>query len=150
MVSLVTLTYSQPTRTLEPGDVLISEGDSGGTLYVLEAGQLVVERRGVAIATISQPDSMVGEMSVLLGTAHTATVRAARRSTVRVVRDALVFLERSPQLALRVATLVAGRLDATSGLLAELSRDDEGTPAEQTLLQRIMASLHWGQAAQKA
>ena len=49
MASLVTLTYSQPTRTLKPGETLIAEGDRGGDLYVLESGRLTVERGGQKI-----------------------------------------------------------------------------------------------------
>ena len=50
MATLLTLTYSQPTKTLAPGEVLIKEGDPGGDLYVLESGALSVERNGVKYA----------------------------------------------------------------------------------------------------
>jgi CRP-like cAMP-binding protein len=63
---------------LAPGEELMRQGDPGGDLYVLEQGELVVERDGVAIAEISRPDSLVGEMSVVLGTPASATVRARR------------------------------------------------------------------------
>ena len=63
MASLLTLTYSQPTLALEPGDVLIKEGDIGGDMYVLESGRLTVERDGVPLATISSAGALVGEMS---------------------------------------------------------------------------------------
>jgi CRP/FNR family cyclic AMP-dependent transcriptional regulator len=139
MASLLTLTFSQPTLTLAPGDVLIKEGDPGGDIYVLETGKLRVERDGVTLATISSAGALVGEMSVLLGTENTATVRAEKPTTVRVVKDALAYLERQPLVALRVAMLLSQRLDATSALLVEAQK---GKPQEPSgMLSRLMATL---------
>ena len=68
-------------------------------------------------------------MSVLLGTENTATVRAEKPTTVRVVKDALAYLERQPLVALRVAMLLSQRLDATS---APSSRRRRASPPEPT------------------
>jgi CRP-like cAMP-binding protein len=121
--------------------VLIEAGEAGGELYVLEKGRLVVERDGVAIATIIEPGALIGEMSVLLGIDHSATVRADAPSTVRVIEDGIPFLERTPLMALHVATLACERLDRTSALLVEMRKDAEGKAEEQGLLGRIFSSL---------
>src|SRR5690606_38389647 len=126
------------TLTLEAGDVLIKEGDRGGDMYVLESGVLSVERDGVVIAHIRNPGALVGEMSVLLGTENTATVRAERSTSLRVVKDALAYLERQPLVALRVAMLLSQRLDATSAALVELSKSKA---AEPSLFKSLMATL---------
>ena len=84
---------------------------------------------------------MVGEMSVLLGTPNSATVRAARDSRVRVIRDAKRYLASDAALSLAMAALVASRLDATSALLVEMSREHMGKPTEQGLLRRIFSVL---------
>lgn len=141
MASLLTLTYQQPTKSLTNGEVLIKEGDPGGDLYVLESGKLIVERAGVTIAEISAQGALVGEMSVLLGTENTATVRAAGPSTVRVVKDALAYLERQPLVALRVAMLLSQRLDKTSALLVEMSREHKGETKEKGMFDRLMKAL---------
>jgi CRP/FNR family cyclic AMP-dependent transcriptional regulator len=100
-----------------------------------------VVRDGVNIASIAQPGTLVGEMSVLLGIRNSATVRAERETKVRVIRDANKLLESEPGLALRVAALVAGRLDATSALLVELAKQNKGK-SEQGLLSRILSTLY--------
>lgn len=108
--------------------------------YVLDSGMLSVERDGVKIATIDQFDALIGEMSLLLGKPHSATVRAQSPARVRVVRDAMVVLERHPLITLRLATLLCQRLDSTSALLAGLSHEPEAK-AEHGLLGRIRATL---------
>jgi CRP-like cAMP-binding protein len=140
MASMFLLTYSAPIRELEIGDVLITQGEMGTDLFVLEAGQLAVERDGVKIATIDQSDSLIGEMGLLLHKPHSATVRAETNSKVRVVADAMRVLERHPDITLRLAGLLSQRLDETSGLVSELSRRVSGT-AEKTLIGKILSSL---------
>jgi hypothetical protein len=61
---------------------------------------------------------------------------------VRVVKDALAYLERQPLVALRVAMLLSQRLDATSALLVEAQK---GKPQEPSgVLNRLMATLAGG------
>jgi CRP/FNR family transcriptional regulator, cyclic AMP receptor protein len=142
MASLLTLTPGLPTRSVQRGEALIEAGEeASGDMYILERGRLSVERDGIVIATISEPGALIGEMSVLLGTAHSATVRAEAASSVRVIDNAIAFLERTPLVALHVATLACARLDATSALLVELRKDAAGKN-EQTLLARIFGSLN--------
>ena len=85
MVSLLELAASHPPRTLEHDEVLIRQGGTGGSLFILEDGELAVERDGVAVTSISSPNALVGEMSVLLGTPNSATVRSVGRSTIRPI-----------------------------------------------------------------
>ena len=141
MASLLALTQTQPVKTLAPGDALITAGASGGELYVLQSGRLIVERDGIDIATIIEPGALIGEMSVLLGIDHSATVRAETPTSVRVIDNALSFLERTPLVALHVATLACARLDATSALLVDLKKETAGKTGEQTLLSRIFSAL---------
>ena len=140
MASMFLLTYSAPIKDLEIGEVLITQGEMGTDLFVLESGQLAVERDGVKIATIDQSDSLIGEMGLLLHKPHSATVRAETNSKVRVVADAMRVLERHPDITLRLASLLCHRLDETSGLVSELSRQVSGS-AEKTLVGRILSSL---------
>ena len=141
MDSLLTLTQSQPTLTLAAGETLIVQGAAGGDLFILDDGQLVVERDGVRIATLTRPGSLVGDMSVVLGRKSSATVKAERGSTVRVIRAARAYLEQNPQLAMMIAEMMATRLDATSALLVELTQQ-HGGKVEQGLLGRILSALH--------
>jgi CRP-like cAMP-binding protein len=141
MQSLLDLAANQPKRTLASGEILISQGREGGDLFVLESGQLVVERDGVKIARIATPNALVGEMSLVLGTLNSATVRADGVTTVRVIQDARKYLEQDQAMTFRLAWLMATRLDATSAYLVELSKQHTGK-AEQNLLGKILSALH--------
>ena len=142
MASLLTLTQTQPSRSLASGEVLIAEGNGGGDLYVLETGRLIVTRGGVEIARIETPGALIGEMSVLLGKDSSATVRADGAAKVRVVADAIAFLERQPLVALGVATLLSERLDATSAIVVELRKESlSGKAAEHSMFERLMKAL---------
>jgi CRP-like cAMP-binding protein len=141
MASILALVTGQPRRELARGETLIEAGEAGGELYVLERGRLVVERDGVTLATITEPGALIGEMSVLLGVDHSATVRAEAATTLRVIADAIPFLERTPLMALHVATLACERLDRTSALLVELRKETEGKAEEQGLLSRIFSVI---------
>jgi len=141
MESLLALAASHPTRTYAHGEILIGQGLEGGDLFILESGQLAVERDGVRIATITTPGAVIGEMSVVLGTVSSATVQAEKPSAVRVIRNARQALRTDPELTFRLAWLMANRLDATSAYLVQLTKDHAGKP-EGGLLGRILSSLN--------
>ncbi|MEP7239528.1 MAG: cyclic nucleotide-binding domain-containing protein [Devosia sp.] len=141
MPSLLSLTADQPLRALQPTEAVVHEGEAGGALYVLETGRLTVEREGVAIATIVEPGALIGEMSVLLGRPYTATVRAEVGSSIRVIDNAMTFLEHNPLVALFIATAVCERLDRTSALLVQMRHEAGGNSREQGLFGRLLASL---------
>lgn len=140
MASLQALASARPARSLAPGEVLISQGAPGGDLFILETGELAVERDGVPVTTISAPNALVGEMSLLLGTPNSATVRAAGHATVRTIENAHSHLMQDPELTFRLASLVAARLDATTALLVNLAKEHPGK-SEQGLLARILSAL---------
>jgi CRP-like cAMP-binding protein len=138
--SLVSLAASQPQRTLAPGEVLISEGSPGGSLYILESGRLKVERDGITLVIISQPNALVGEMAVLLGRPSSATVRADGQAVVRTIAEAGQQLRQDGELSFAVAALLAARLEATSALVVDLSKRNAGD-TEQSVFARIFLAL---------
>lgn len=145
MASLLELASSYPARILEPGEVLIHQGDSGGDLFVLETGELVVERNGVTVTTLATRNALVGEMSVLTGTPATATVRSKGVASVRPIEKARDQLLKDAELTFQLASLVAARLGATTALLVELSKEHQGK-AEQGLLARLLSAIHLSSA----
>lgn len=141
MPSLAALAVSLPLETLAPGTYLTTEGTPSGQLYILESGTLTVQRGGVVLATIDEPGAIVGEMAVLLGIPHSATVIAKTQCKVRVVQDAIDTLSQNAEFALHIATIACARLNATSALLVELKSQAAGKAKEQALMSRILMAL---------
>jgi CRP-like cAMP-binding protein len=73
----------------------------------------------------NQPGAIFGEISVLLGEPHSATVKTVKPSTMYVVDDADKFLQDHPNLAFVVARLLAQRLSAATTYLVDLKRQFE-------------------------
>jgi hypothetical protein len=68
-------------RTLDAGEVLVTQGDPGQEIFLLLDGIMAVEVDGVVVAEIG-PGAIVGERAFLEGGARTATLRATTRSRV--------------------------------------------------------------------
>jgi CRP/FNR family cyclic AMP-dependent transcriptional regulator len=104
------------------GSQAIGEGEMTGRLYVLVDGQLEVIKGGTVVASVAEPGSVVGEMSVLLGQPHTATVRAVSTTRVYEFDDAAKFLASQPSIAVLIAKTLAERLYDATTYLADIKR----------------------------
>jgi CRP/FNR family transcriptional regulator, cyclic AMP receptor protein len=109
-----------PEVQLKAGDVLLAEGTSSGKLYVLIEGEAQVLRGDIEVARVCEPGSVFGEMAVLLGEPHSATVKAHSDVRLHVVEDPQTFLLSSPELMLHVGKLLALRLKLANGYLADV------------------------------
>src|SRR4051812_29333250 len=110
-----------PEIDLAPGEALIREGGEAASLWVLVSGALRVLKGDVAVNTINQPGAVVGEMSLLLGGRHSATVEASEPTRVRVAADGHALLEDDPLFTKLVATGLAERLAYMTTYLADLT-----------------------------
>jgi len=124
-----------------PGAVLIAEGGKLNTMFVLRSGELEVVRENVTVATIRQPGTIFGEMSVLLDSPHTATVRAVTPAEVYVIPNAVEVLQQRPGLLLQIARLLAKRVANTTATLVAVEHDAAAAAAHMVLTQEQVARL---------
>jgi len=115
-----------PAIRFDAGIALFVEGESNGQLYVLIDGEVEVLRGDTRVMVANQPGAIFGEMSVLLGAPHSATVKTVKPSTMYVIEDAGKFLQDHPNLALVIARLLAQRLSAATTYLVDLKHQVEG------------------------
>lgn len=118
---------------IAPGMELIAQGGRTGQLYVLREGELEVLRDGKHIATIKTPGSVIGEMSILLDTPQTATVRAVTEVDFFVIDDAIEVLRTHPDWLLQIARLLAQRVKETTAQLTR-DRDEEAMVLPRTFV----------------
>jgi citrate lyase alpha subunit len=84
VTDMLELAADLPEVHLTPGESVVEEGGTGHGLWVLVHGSLEVRKGDVVVNTITMPGALVGEMSALLGTRHSATVVASQSSQRRM------------------------------------------------------------------
>jgi CRP-like cAMP-binding protein len=130
-----------PAIRFDAGIALLVEGESTGRLYMLIDGEVEVLRGDTRVMVANQPGAIFGEMSVLLGVPHTATVKTVVASTVYVIDDAETFLQAHPEIAFVVARLLAQRLNAATTYLVDLKRQFEGRGDHMEMVGDVLESL---------
>lgn len=135
------------------GETILWQGLEGGRLYVVDEGrvEVVLERDGrqERLAELG-PGDFVGEMALMTGERHTATVVALEPTRCLCLdREGMRgSLERHPELAERITeTLVRRRreLDETERHLEQAREPQAGTDEHRQILGRIRDFFGFGE-----
>jgi CRP-like cAMP-binding protein len=119
----------------------MKEGSTTGHLFVLAAGKLEVIKGEAVVATVREPGAVLGEMSVLLGQPHTASVRACSDSIIYDFEDAASFLQQQPGAVLLIAGMLAQRLNVANTYLADLQRQYAGDSDHLAMVGELLQSM---------
>ncbi len=141
MKSILEHCAEQPLETREAGANLIEEGAQTGCLYVLVEGKAGVLKGETCIATVTQPGSVFGEISLLLGLPHTATVQCLTACRFHVIPDGLAFLQAHPEVTLQVSRLLAQRLQSMTRYLVDLKAQYEDRSDHLGMVDEVLESL---------
>jgi CRP-like cAMP-binding protein len=118
------------------GGVVVEEGSPGGVLHIVREGRVRVEKgTGKAAVSLAElgPRSFFGEMALIDGSAHSARVVAAEKSTLlRIDRmDLDIILHWNTALGQRfwrtVAMVLAQRLRRSNDKIIERMAQAENT-----------------------
>jgi CRP/FNR family transcriptional regulator, cyclic AMP receptor protein len=126
MAQLFEILSTLPRRDFAAGETIIAEDSTTGMLFFLIKGEVEVSKGEVPLASTSEPGSVFGEMSALLGTSHRVSVRAVEPSSFYVVEDGRGFLQNHPVISMHVSELLARRLDALNKYLVDVRQQFEG------------------------
>jgi len=130
-----------PEKSFDPGDVLLTEGGREGILYILIEGEVEVLKGDFQVNTISEPGAIFGEISVLLASPHTATVKALAPTRMYVAERAADFLQSHTDLTYQVAKLLALRLHSVTTYLADLKRQFEDRTDHLGMVDEVLEAL---------
>jgi CRP-like cAMP-binding protein len=130
---------SAHVRELAPGEVVFDEGEPGDELFVVQAGEIELTRRGLGgprrVARLA-PGDFFGEISAVEGAPRSA--RAAAVGPARVLRLDRTTLEAlcvgEPEIALRLIRGLARRLLDAEHRLAQVDADEVLRPLVRALL----------------
>ena len=93
------------------------------------------------VAMISDPGAVFGEMSILLDTPHTATVRTLTPCELYFYEDASAFMRSDPEITFAIAALLAQRLNTATTYLADLKQQYAGAGSGLAMVSDVLASL---------
>jgi CRP-like cAMP-binding protein len=97
--------------SVDSGAVLVKQGGYGSEFFVIESGTAKVQRDGALIAEVG-PGDFQGEISLLAGGPHTATVTATSPMTILVASHSefTSLLDRAPTIARQMLPALVTRL----------------------------------------
>jgi len=140
---LLALCQNLPETTYEAERSVIVQGDSDPKLVILKSGRVEILRDALRVATAEVPGSIFGEISVILRTPHSATVKTMTPCVCYVISDPDTFLWQNAELNFELMRVLAQRLVAVNEHLVEISRRSEAQDdAIERIVRRIEASLH--------
>lgn len=132
---LVELASIANERSFMPGQFIFFEGDAPEQFYIVQEGKIKVIKHSSLgkefIIAFFSPGEMFGEVAVFENRPYPASAQAVVETKVLGInsRDLLSFLATSPAVALRIISILGGRLrDAQNRL-----RDLAGERVEQRL-----------------
>lgn len=133
------------------GEVLCYEGDESQDLYILVSGQLEILKGDRKISEVEESGSSLGEISFLLDTKRTATVKAMSDGmALRIPKDKVNrFMQDFPALAWEIPRLLAKRLDRSSEAFYALSEICDDLPDAVLATNHEGNILSWNKAAER-
>lgn len=140
-VSIADHCQDLPVIRFEPGEILLAEGETSGRLFVLVEGAVEILKGDFQINIVGDRGAILGEMSVLLGMPHMATVRAMTPCAVLVSENASDFLNARPEITYLVAQLLAQRLHGVTTYLVDLKRQFQDEGNHLGVVDEILESL---------
>lgn len=133
--------HDLPLRKLAAGETLIEEGGAAGRMYFLARGSVEVLKGGMRVSKISEPGAVFGEMSILMGSPPSATVRALSESEFRVAESPAELLKSAPELSLYIAEILARRLDMLTRYLVDVKSQFKDRADHLGMLDEMLDAL---------
>ena len=99
-----------PVISLKVGECLIREGEQKNALYFLSDGAVEVIKDGYKVAESSGQGSVFGEMSMLLGIKHSATVQCTKDSKFYHIDNPKSYLNSHPEMIWQIALMLSRRI----------------------------------------
>jgi CRP-like cAMP-binding protein len=128
-------------KAFPPGEVILRQGESESTVYLLLSGYVKVvgnEAGREPLLAIRVGGDLVGEMAALSGRPRSATVTACTATSARAIAgtDLRPFLSECPEVAIEVARMISERLQ-----WANERRIDFAALPPRTRVSRVLLTL---------
>lgn len=142
MAAILEMFRDREVRRFDPGQIIIQQGQQTDRLYYLIEGEVEILKDDVVVAITSHPSAVFGEMAILLGGQHTATVRARKPCAFYIIDKPREFLASSPAACLHMCDLLARRLDTLNRYLVDVKHQFDGHDHLGMVDEVLQALLH--------
>lgn len=127
-------------RNIASGEFIFWEGDAPEWFYIVAAGRIKVLKHSSLgkefIIAFFGPGEMFGEVAVFEDKPYPASAQTAEDTRILVIgrQDFLTFLTQCPQVALRIISILGGRLRDSQNRLKDLAVERVEQRLARTLL----------------
>ena len=141
MKSTIEICAGLPEVQVPEGEEILVENGHSGRLYILKEGAVEILKQAIQVNVVTSAGSIFGEVSVLLGRPHMATVRAMEASTFFVIENGESFLRGHPDLNLHIARLLAQRLNSVTNYLVDLKEQFNSREDHLGMVDEVLESI---------
>jgi len=126
----------------ESDQILLKEGGRSNKILILIEGEVVVEKDGIQVNTVSDPGAIFGEMSILLDMPHMATVKTTTPSKFYVAENGDEFLKSNMEISFFISKILAIRLHGVTTYLVDLKKQFEDHDTYHfTMVDEVLGNL---------
>ena len=120
-----------PEVSFPAGHILLEEGTSSATIYILQSGKVSISTSGEILCECDVKGTVFGESSVLLNRETSARVEVSEESTFLVIEDAANYLKQQPELIYSIAQILAGRIIHMNSIFVDIKQDFDNSVASK-------------------
>ena len=131
---------SMPVVNIEANQTILAEGDRTGLIFILIEGEVRISKRELEIIRLTEPGSILGEMSALLDLPHTATVTTLVPSRFYRV-DQPDFLRNNTDICYPLAVLLARRVNGVTNYLVDIKEQFSDQSNHLGMMDEILATI---------
>ena len=99
-----------PLITIKKGENLLTQGEKTDSVYFLEDGDVRISNDNYELSITSAKGAVFGEMSIMLGNEHSATVQCLRDSTFYHIENPKKYLKSHPDVIWHIVEILSLRL----------------------------------------
>ena len=117
--------HKSEARKFTPGQCIFNQGEAGNTMYVVQEGEVELLVNGQLVEKLG-PGGVLGEMGLIDTSPRSASAVARTECTlIPVNNDRFALLvQHTPDFALQIMRVMAGRLRAMDQLLMDRRQTD--------------------------
>jgi CRP-like cAMP-binding protein len=123
MREILSFCSSEKSTIVPDQTIIIEENTKTGAIFILIEGKIEIIKNGAPVAILSEPGTIIGEISLLQDCPHTATCRSLGKVKMYSIMNGKEFLLNNVNIFWLISRDLANKLQLTTSCLASFSSD---------------------------